>query len=216
MQPIHPLIDLAINSFITFFVIIDPVGLIGIFNGLAAGQTPANKRRLAIRGTGVGTAVLLLFAVGGERLLSAIGISLPAFRAAGGILLLLIAIEMIFQNRAQRRRDNAMSAPDEPHVDDIAIFPLAIPLVAGPGAITSVLLLFSRYKGQYAEQGIVLGAMLLVMAITLLTFLAADRLGRAVGTTIASVATRLLGILLAAVAVEYIVVGVRQIWNAAG
>jgi multiple antibiotic resistance protein len=101
-------------------------------------------------------------------------------------------------------------------VDDVAIFPLAIPLIAGPGAITSVLLLTSRYKGAYVEQAIVLGAMLVVLAITLLTFLAADRLGRAIGTTIASVASRLLGILLAAVAVEYVVVGVRQIWDAAG
>jgi multiple antibiotic resistance protein len=179
-------------------------------------MTAHNKRRLAIRGTAVGSVVLLLFAVGGERVLGAIGISLPAFRAAGGALLFMIAIEMIFQNRAQRRKETALHAAEEPPVDDVAIFPLAIPLIAGPGAITSVLLLTSRYKGAYVEQAIVLGAMLVVLAITLLTFLAADRLGRAIGTTIASVASRLLGILLAAVAVEYVVVGVRQIWDAAG
>jgi multiple antibiotic resistance protein len=215
MPPIHPLIDLAINSFITFFVIIDPLGLIGIFNGLAQGMSAKNKQRLAVRGTAVGSVVLLLFALGGQQLLSAVGISLPAFRAAGGILLLLIAIEMIFQNRAERRKETATKTAEEPPVDDLAIFPLAIPLIAGPGAITSVLLLASRYKGAYVEQGIVLTSMLVVLAITLVTFLAATRLSHVIGPTIASVATRLLGILLAAVAVEYVVVGVRQIWDAA-
>jgi multiple antibiotic resistance protein len=213
MQP-HPLFDLAINSFVTFFVIIDPIGLIGIFNGLAAQLSDHDRHRLAIRGTLVGSFVLLLFALAGERLLGALGISLPAFRAAGGTLLLLLAIEMIFQKRIQRRSEEAGHVADEPQVEDIAIFPLGIPLIAGPGAITSALLLTSRYKGAYVEQGIVLGAMLIVLAITMVTFLASHRLGRLIGNTVAGVATRLLGILLAAVAVEYIVVGVRQIWNA--
>jgi len=212
MQP-HPLIDLAINSLVTFFVIIDPIGLIGIFNGLAVPLSGRDRRRLAIRGTLVGSAVLLLFALAGERLLAALGISLPAFRAAGGTLLLLLAIEMIFQKRIQRRNEEAQDVSDEHHVEDLAIFPLGIPLIAGPGAITSALLLTSRYKGDYLEQGIVLGAMLIVLAITMATFLASERLGKLIGNTVAGVATRLLGILLAAVAVEYIVVGVRQIWN---
>ena len=121
---------------------------------------------------------------------------------------------MIFQHRIQRRSQEARDVIDEPQVEDIAIFPLGIPLIAGPGAITSALLLTSRYKGDLIEQGIVLGAMLIVLALTMLTFLAAERLGKIIGATLAGVATRLLGILLAAVAVEYIVVGVRQIWNA--
>jgi multiple antibiotic resistance protein len=209
-----PLFDLAINSFVTFFVIIDPIGLIGIFNGLAVPLNTHDRRRLAIRGTLVGSFVLLLFALAGERLLAALGISLPAFRAAGGTLLLLLAIEMIFQRRIQRRSEEAQDVSDEHQVEDLAIFPLGIPLIAGPGAITSALLLTSRYKGAYVEQGIVLGSMLIVLAITMATFLTSERLGKLIGTTLAGVATRLLGILLAAVAVEYIVVGVRQIWNA--
>jgi multiple antibiotic resistance protein len=213
-MPSQLLIDLAVNSFVTFFVIIDPIGLIGIFNGLAAHLTTKDRQRLAIRGTLVGSFVLLLFALAGERLLNALGISLPAFRAAGGALLFLLAIEMIFQRRIQRRSEEARDVIDEPQVEDIAIFPLGIPLIAGPGAITSALLLTSRYKGDLIEQGIVLGAMLIVLALTMLTFLAAERLGKVIVATLAGVATRLLGILLAAVAVEYIVVGVRQIWNA--
>jgi multiple antibiotic resistance protein len=215
-MPTHPLIDLAISSFVTFFVIIDPVGLIGIFNGLAMRLEPHDRRRLAIRGTIIGSLVLLLFALAGERLLDALGISIPAFRAAGGALLFMLAVEMMFQRRVERRNETAQNAAGEPQADDIAIFPLGIPLIAGPGAITSALLLTSRHKGAVEEQGIVLAAMLLVLAITLATFLAAERLGRFVGPTLAGVATRLLGILLAAVAVEYMVVGIRQIWDAAG
>jgi multiple antibiotic resistance protein len=207
------LTDLAVNSFVTFFVVIDPVGLIGIFNGLAAGMPSAQRRRLAIRGTVIGTGVLLAFALGGESLLTALGISLPAFRAAGGAMLFLIAIEMMFKSRVHRRSETAQNAAEEPP-EDLAISPLGIPLIAGPGAITSALLLMSRYRGSYMEEGIVLVAMLAVLAIALVTFLAAERLARVVGPTIAEIAARLLGILLAAVAVEYMVVGIRQIWDA--
>jgi multiple antibiotic resistance protein len=214
-MPNNPLFDLAINSFITFFVIIDPIGLIGIFNGLAAGMTPHDKRRLAVRGVAVGSGILLLFALGGDRILGALGISLPAFRAAGGAMLFMLAVEMMFQRRQARRREAAESVADEPHPEDVGIFPLGIPLIAGPGAITSALLLTSRHKGEMVEQGIVLAAILAVLLITLITFLAADRLGRFIGPTIVGITTRLLGILLAAVAVEYMVVGVHQIWDAA-
>jgi len=214
-MPTHPLIDLATNSLITFFVIIDPLGLIAIFNGMAEGMSGPNRRRLAFRGITIGAGVLLLFAVGGERLLDAMGIPLPAFRAAGGAMLFWIAMEMALQSREKRRAETAQNAAVEPHVDDTAIFPLGIPLIAGPGAITSVLLLTSRHRGDLVEQGIVLAAMLFVLAVTLVTFLLAERLGRVIGPTLAGVATRLLGILLAAVAVEYVVVGIRQIWDAA-
>ncbi len=215
MPPISPLFDLAINSFITFFVIIDPIGLIGVFNGLAAGMTRRDKRRLAIRGVTVGAGILMLFALGGERILGALGISLPAFRAAGGALLFMLAIEMMFQRRIARRQEAAENVPDESHSEDLGIFPLGIPLIAGPGAITSALLLTSRHKGEMVEQGIVLAAIVAVLLITLVTFLAAERLGRIIGPTIVAITTRLLGILLAAVAVEYVVVGVHQIWDAA-
>lgn len=212
-MPNHPLIDLTINSLVTFFVIIDPPGLIPIFNSLTHGMTAAESRRLAYRGVGIGSGILLLFALGGERLLHALGISLPAFRAAGGAMLFIIATEMVFQSRTERRARTAENAAEEPPIEDVSIFPLAIPLLAGPGAITSALLLSSRYRGAPIEQGIVLAAMLFVMLVTLATFLAAERLGRFIGPTLAQIATRLLGILLAAVAVEYIVGGVRQMWT---
>jgi multiple antibiotic resistance protein len=168
-----------------------------------------------VRGVAVGSGILMLFALGGERILGALGISLPAFRAAGGALLFMLAIEMMFQRRIARRQEAVENVSDEPHPEDVGIFPLGIPLIAGPGAITSALLLTSRHKGAMIEQGIVIAAILAVLVATLVTFLAADRLGRFIGPTIVGITTRLLGILLAAVAVEYIVVGVRQIWDAA-
>jgi multiple antibiotic resistance protein len=209
------LIDLAINSLVTFFVIIDPLGLIPIFNNLASGMDGKARQRLAFRGIGIGSGILLLFALGGQRLMDAMGISLPAFRAAGGAMLFMIAAEMVFQHRGMRRAETVQNAANEAHVEDVSIFPLAIPLLAGPGAITSALLLSSRHRGDPIELGIVLGAMLSVMLVTLAVFLSAERLGRIIGPTIAQIATRLLGILLAAVAVEYMVVGIRQIWDQA-
>jgi multiple antibiotic resistance protein len=127
----------------------------------------------------------------------------------------MLAIEMMFQRRIARRQEATENVPDEPHPEDLGIFPLGIPLIAGPGAITSALLLTSRHKGAMVEQGIVLAAIVAVLLATLATFLAAERLGRIIGPTIVAITTRLLGILLAAVAVEYVVVGVRQIWDAA-
>ena len=106
-MPTSPFFDLAINSFITFFVIIDPIGLIGIFNGLAAGMVRRDRRRLAFRGVAVGSFILMLFALGGERILGALGISLPAFRAAGGAMLFMLAIEMMFQRRIAFLLDSA-------------------------------------------------------------------------------------------------------------
>lgn len=214
-MPPERLIELAINSLVTFFVIIDPLGLIPIFNGLAHGMTTPDRKRLAYRGVIIGSGILLLFSLAGERLLDALGISLPAFRAAGGAMLFIIAAEMVFQNRTERRADAAQNVTDDRRVEELSIFPLAIPLVAGPGAITSALLLSSRHRNSMVEEGIVLGAMLIVMGVTLVTFLVSERLGRFFGPTLAQIATRLLGILLAAVAVEYMVVGIRQIWDAA-
>lgn len=212
-MPPPALIDLAVNSFVTFFVVIDPVGLIGIFNGLTIGMPHHERRRLAYRGTVIGAGVLLLFALGGERLLDALGISLPAFRAAGGAMLFLTGIEMMFPRRPHRRDADAQHGADEPP-QDLAISPLGIPLIAGPGAITSALLLMGRNRDSLVAGGIVLAMMFIVLLLTLLTFLASERLAKIIGPTIAEIAARLLGILLAAVAVEYMVVGIRQIWGA--
>jgi multiple antibiotic resistance protein len=208
------MLDLALNSFVTLFVIIDPVGLIPIYQGLAQKAGWRLRRQLALRGVCIGGGVLLLFAVAGDPLLHALGVSLPAFRAAGGAMLFLIGLEMMFQRRTQRRSRSADTA-DETHPEDVSIFPLAIPLIAGPGAITSVMLMMGRTQNDWRAQSVVLGTLVAVLAITYLTFAASNFLSRFVGPTLSEVMTRLLGIILAAVGVEYLVGGLYGAWVAA-
>src|SRR4051812_36925981 len=196
------MLDLALNSFITLFVIIDPVGLIPIYQGLAQKAGWRVRGQLALRGVGIGGSVLLLFAVAGDPLLHALGVSLPAFRAAGGAMLFLIGLEMMFQRRTQRRSRN-VDAVEETHPEDVSIFPLAIPLIAGPGAITSVMLMMGRAQNDWRAQLVVLSTLIVVLALTYATFAASNRLSKLVGPTLSEVMTRLLGIILAAVGVEY-------------
>ncbi|MDB5364420.1 MAG: MarC-family rane protein [Rhodospirillales bacterium] len=213
------MLDLALNSFITLFVIIDPVGLIPIYQGLAQKAGFRQRGQLAFRGVAIGGGVLLLFAVAGDPLLRALGVSLPAFRAAGGAMLFLIGLEMMFQRRTQRRSRSAdpavAQAMEEPHPEDVSIFPLAMPLIAGPGAITSVMLMMGRAQNDWRAQLVVLSTLVAVLAITYATFAASNRLGRLVGPTLSEVLTRLLGIVLAAVGVEYLVGGLYGAWRAA-
>ncbi|GIL39644.1 MarC family protein [Roseiterribacter gracilis] len=208
------MLDLALNSFITLFVIIDPVGLIPIYQGLAQKAGWRLRGHLALRGVGIGGGVLLLFAVAGDPLLHALGVSLPAFRAAGGAMLFLIGLEMMFQRRTQRRSRSA-DAVEETHPEDVSIFPLAMPLIAGPGAITSVMLMMGRAQHDWRAQAVVIGTLIAVLAITYATFAASNRLSKLVGPTLSEVLTRLLGIILAAVGVEYLVGGLYGAWAAA-
>lgn len=211
------MLDLALNSFVTLFVIIDPVGLIPIYQGLAQKAGWRLRGQLALRGVGIGGGVLLLFAVAGDPLLRALGVSLPAFRAAGGAMLFLIGLEMMFQRRTQRRSRSAdTAASEEPHPEDVSIFPLAMPLIAGPGAITSVMLMMGRAQNDWHAQLIVISTLVVVLAITYATFAASNFLSRFVGPTLSEVMTRLLGIILAAVGVEYLVGGLYGAWVAAG
>jgi multiple antibiotic resistance protein len=212
------MLDLALNSFITLFVIIDPVGLIPIYQGLAHKAGWRARGQLALRGVGIGGGVLLLFAVAGDPLLRALGVTLPAFRAAGGAMLFLIGLEMMFQRRSERRAKNAdpaVAQAAEEHHEDVSIFPLAMPLIAGPGAITSVMLMMGRAQGDWRAQLVVLATLITVLAITYATFAASNRLSKLVGPTLSEVLTRLLGIVLAAVGVEYLVGGLYGAWRAA-
>lgn len=228
------MIELAISAFVTLFVIIDPVGLAPMYGALTRDHGEAARRRMAIRGVAVGGLVLLGFAVGGEALLGAIGVSLDAFRVAGGVLLFVVAFDMVFERRTERRRrqveaahaadigagaaamlaaESAFAAPEimddalaHEH-EDVSVFPLAIPLIAGPGAITSTLLLTTRAGGDWLALALVLGILALVLALTLGALLIAGRLNRLLGETAAAVISRVLGILLAALAAQFILDG---------
>lgn len=197
-----------IAAFSTLFVIVDPIGLAPLFLALTRGMDARSRRALGLRACIVATLILLAFAAGGETLLSFVGISMPAFRIAGGVLLFLTALDMLFERRQTRRKSNADEGGGE-HQDDPSVFPLAIPLIAGPGAIATVILLMGQ-ASQPADYAAVIGVLFAVIFITYLFFLAATPLERALGRTGINVATRLLGMLLAALSVQFILDGLRS------
>ncbi|NNE51367.1 MAG: MarC family protein [Sulfitobacter sp.] len=191
-----------ITALVTMFVVIDPIGIAPLFLALTQGKSPAQRRLIALRATLTAAFVLALFAFFGEALLDFIGISMPAFRIAGGILLFLTALDMLFERRTKRREDRT----EEEDTDDPSVFPLAIPLIAGPGAIASVILLIGERPG---GEGLV--TVLLITALTLLTLMlilfASSYLDRVIGKTGIDVITRVLGMLLAALSVQFVLDG---------
>ncbi|WP_137861624.1 MULTISPECIES: MarC family protein [unclassified Sphingomonas] len=200
------MIELFISAFITFFVVIDPPGCAPIFAGLTAGTSPAHRRAMAVRAVVVAAIILFGFALFGEALLRALGISLNAFKIAGGIMLFLIALEMVFEKRTERREDRAEKVKaSEP--TDISIFPMAMPMIAGPGSIASVMLLMSQNNG-FERTTVVLAAMAAILLLTMLALLAAGPLMRVVGAKIEAVVSRLLGVLLGALAVQFVIDGI--------
>jgi multiple antibiotic resistance protein len=203
-------IELFVSSLITFFVVIDPLGCAPIYAGLSAGASTLQKRAMAVRAVGVSAAILLVFALFGEALLKGLGISLASFRIAGGIMLFLIALEMVFEKRTQRREDRAAKVAEDPEVEDVSIFPMAMPMIAGPGSIASVMLLMGRNSG-IERSAVVLAAMVTILLLTLVALLAAGPLMRILGAKIEAVITRLLGVLLAALAVQFVLDGLSVV-----
>lgn len=193
-----------ITAFVTFLVIIDPPGLTPMFLALTRGMSDARRRSIALRACVTGGCLLIAFAAFGEQLLGVIGISMHAFRIAGGLLLFLTALDMLFERRSKRREDRA----EEDDHEDPSIFPLAIPLISGPGAIASVILLAGQHPG-WAGFGVVVGVMLTVLLMVYLCFLAASFFERLLGKTGIVVLTRILGMLLAALAVQFVLDGIK-------
>lgn len=189
-----------ISAFVTMFVIIDPIALAPMFIALTVGATPAHRRVVALRGCAIGAALLTVFGLAGETILTVIGITMPAFQIAGGILLFLTALDMLFERRTQRRQGNASV------VADPSVFPLAMPFIAGPGAMTSMILLVSEapdWGGVVAVHLVMLAVVLIAFAL----FMVAAPLERALGQTGTMVVTRLLGMLLAALSVQFVLNG---------
>lgn len=200
--------ELFISALVTFFVVIDPPGCAPIFASLTAGTPAAHRRAMAIRSTTVASLILVLFAAFGEQFLGSMGISLDAFRIAGGIMLFMIAIEMVFEKRTERRESRAEGVKADPDHDDISIFPMAIPMIAGPGSIASVMLMNARSNG--IEQSLtVLAALAVVMIVTLASLLAAGPLMKALGYKVEAMITRILGVVLAALAAQFVIDGIR-------
>ncbi|BBF67855.1 MULTISPECIES: MarC family protein [Sphingomonadaceae] len=203
------MIELFISAFVTLFVVIDPPGCAPIYASLTSGANAAQRRAMAIRAVGIAAAILLVFALWGKQLLGVLGIALDSFRIAGGIMLFMIAMDMVFEKRTQRREDRANKiTTEEPHVEDVSVFPMAMPMIAGPGSIATVMLLMSRANGM-AERGVVLGAVVLTLALMLGALIAAGPLMALLGRKIEAVITRLLGVLLAALAAQFVIDGLK-------
>ena len=200
------MIELYVSALITFFVVIDPPGCAPIFASLTTGAPPAERRAQAYRAVVIATLILVFFALFGEDLLGALGVTLDAFRIAGGIMLFLIAFEMVFEKRTQRREDRAQKIIDTPEIEDVSAFPMAMPMIAGPGTIASIMLLEARSSG-IEESLVVLAALGTILLLTLIALLAAGPLMRLLGQRIEAVITRLLGVILAALAAQFVING---------
>jgi multiple antibiotic resistance protein len=201
------LLALFVSAFVTLIVVIDPPGCAPIYAGLTRDCPPAQRRAMAIRAVLVAFGILLFFGLLGEDLLNALGVSLAAFRIAGGIMLFLIALEMVFERRTQRRESRAQEVEANPGHEDVSVFPMAIPMIAGPGSIASVMLLVARSDG-LQETLTVLGALVAVLILTLLALLAAGPLMRLLGHRMEAMLTRLLGVILAALAAQFVIDGI--------
>jgi multiple antibiotic resistance protein len=205
-----PSYDSLFNAFVTILVTIDPPGLAPIFLAITRGMNRDERRQVSVRASIIGFAVMALFALAGAAILSVFGITLPAFRVAGGLLLFFIAFEMVFERRQDRKEKISDVAITKDMIHNIAAFPLAIPLIAGPGAISATVLLsgtFQTWQGQVALVAIIA----VCLVLTYLVFVLAERIDRFLGHTGRSILTRLLGVILAALAVQFVADGIKAL-----
>lgn len=202
------LTELFFSAFVTFFVVIDPPGCAPIYAGLTKGASAGQARSMALRATFIATIILLIFALFGQQLLGALHIELNSFRIAGGLMLFFIAFDMVFEKRTQRREERAEKVAASPEIEDVSVFPMAMPMLAGPGAIAAVMLLMNEADG-LAQSFEVLGALAAVLVITGAALVAAGPLIRLLGDKVEAVITRLLGVLLAALAAQYVIDGLK-------
>ncbi|MBM3600435.1 MAG: NAAT family transporter [Alphaproteobacteria bacterium] len=201
--------EFVVSTFVTLLIIIDPLAVSPVFLGMTRHATSAQKRAMALKGTLIAGGILLVFALAGAWLLKTLGIGMPAFRIAGGVLLFLIAVDMVLARQSGIRSTTPPENEEADHKEDISVFPLAIPLIAGPGAMTTVMLLMSRTEGDHLRQAIVLGVLVIVLATTFVCLVGAGQLARLLGVTGTNVINRVLGIVLAALAVQFILDGIR-------
>lgn len=201
--------DILLSAFVTLFIVVDPIGVAALFVVLTRDSAPALRRRMATHAVVLSGVILGVFYFSGDVLLKRMGITLPAFKIAGGILLLLLAIDMVFARQSGLRSTTAGETYEAEHKKDISVFPLAFPMIAGPGALTTVLLM-SGNAAHTLLFGYLVLVLLLVLAMTLVCLLLAPRLIHLLGQTGANVISRLLGLILAALAVQFVLDGIKQ------
>jgi multiple antibiotic resistance protein len=205
------LFDYISSALVTLLVTLDPPALAPMFVSLTRGMNAHERKRVAMRAAIIAFCILAFFGFGGEVLLRLLGVSIPAFRISGGLLLFWIAFEMVFERRNERKQHTADTAITEDHIRNVAAFPLAIPLMAGPGAITATILLAGRADGNPIYLGFLMALIALGVTSCFMVFMAAERVSRMLGVTGNIVLSRLLGVILAGLAVQFIIDGVTAL-----
>lgn len=205
-------LDIILNAFVTLFVTIDPPGLAPIFLALTSGMNRTERYSVALRGVVIAFGVLVAFALFGIVVLDTMGITIHAFRVAGGLLLFYIAFEMVFEKRQERHEKSSRTAITKDQIANIAAFPLAIPLIAGPGAISATILLATDLGHDWQPMLLLLGVIVLVLLLVMVAFVAGEFIDKYLGTTGRTILTRLLGVLLAALAVQFVADGAMALF----
>ena len=202
------------KTFILFFVVIEPVSMVPLFGAMTRGGEPGYRRRMAIKSVAISAGILIIFALLGDYLLQALRVSVNSFKIAGGLLLFMLSVDMVFARQSGLRSTTVREQDEARYRDDISVFPMAFPLIAGPGMLATLLLVIVEARGNPVEYAIVMGVILAVLLITLILLLATKHVMRVLGVTGANVISRLLGVVLAALAVQYVVDGVRMVFIA--
>lgn len=203
--------DTILNAFFTLFVTIDPVGLAPIFIGITVGMTKEARQSVALRACIIAMGLMVLFLVAGQVILNTLGITIHAFRVAGGLLLFYTAFEMVFGARQERKEKTSEIAITKDQIANMAVFPLALPLIAGPGAISATILLSTQYESSWEWRGILFLVIAFVILLVFLAFIASEVLSKYLGNTGRMILTRLLGVLLAALSVQFVIDGVKAL-----
>ncbi|MGI9351078.1 MAG: MarC family protein [Rhizobiaceae bacterium] len=205
--------DALLNAFITLFVTIDPIGLAPLFLGLTDGMTRGQRFSVGLRASIIAFCLLALFLFAGNAILDKLGITIHAFRVAGGLLLFSIAFEMVFGRRQERKEKSSKESITKDDIANVAVFPLALPLIAGPGAISAAILLSTQEGGTFEWRMVLTLIIFGIVLLTLLSFIAAGAIDRFLGYTGRMILTRLLGVLLAALSVQFVVDGLKALWG---
>ena len=201
------LIEFLVNAFAVLFVTIDPIGLAPVFLAVTAGAGSLERRQIAVKAVLISGITLLAFFFAGRQLLAVLGISQAAFQVAGGLLLFVIAVEMVFEHRQKRKAESAEKAVEQEDLSQTAVFPLAIPLIAGPATISAIILLAGDAPGLTGQFGVI-GVLFSVLLISFFVFLLAVKIDKFLGSTVQLIITRLFGVILAALSVQFVADGI--------
>lgn len=204
------MIEQLLKTFVILFVVIEPISLVPIFGALTRGAEPGYRRRMAIKSTALAAGIFVFFALTGQKLLNVLGISIDAFKIGGGLLLFMVAIEMVFARQSGLRSTTVREQDEARYREDISVFPLAFPLLAGPGALATQLLLLVDIGGDPVQFVALLGVVFLVLLIALVLMLATTPIMRVLGVTGSNVISRLLGVVLVALAVQFVLDGLKS------